>query len=307
MTASATVGRAAGAETLVPVLKGKRTADTIIEANERYPMTTIDLQQQWLVVSIAPGWRYPDTATPVMPLRPICLAATESEQPLLKRWFNHIVRRVIVGPDKPPPSPAEPAGDAHTPQPPFLYTKHRFTEAFTALQGHQLTGELSFAHATNVLLEDLPPAWTESEKRSFLRLSLQEAAKDTPAFDMSDVVYTPSPDTPQVPDFQHVFLVNADFHHAILPNADFTGAYLKRASFRYAQLPYASFQDAVLMQSDMDGAVLDGANFLHADLRRVYSLDRASLEQALYNEQTTFPGGFNPYFKGMLDVTDRSV
>lgn len=77
----------------------------------------------------------------------------------------------------------------------------------------------------------MPPEWTESEKRAWLRLSLQDASRYTPAFDMRDVVYTPSPDTSQVPDFQHVLLVNADFNHAVLPNADFTGAYLKRASF----------------------------------------------------------------------------
>jgi hypothetical protein len=225
----------------------------------------------------------------------------------LKRWFDNIVRRVIVGPEKPPPPPAEHAVDAQPPQPPFLYKNHRFTEAFTALRGHQLTGELAFTHATNVLLEDMPPAWTEPEKRAFLRLSLHDAPRYTPAFDMSDVVYTPSPDTPQVPDFHHVFLVNADFHHAVLPNADFTGAYLKRASFRHAQLPYASFRDAVLLQVDMDGAGLDGANFLNADLRRVYHLDHASLERALYNEQTAFPDGFSPYLRGMIDVARRSA
>ena len=270
-------------------------------------MTTIDIHQKRLVVSMTTRWQCPYTFTPVMLPLPTCMAATDSEKPLLKRWFDHIVRRVIVGPEKPPPSPAEPAVDAHPPQPPFLYTNHRFTEAFTALRGQQLTGELSFAHATNVLLEDMPPAWTEPEKRAFLRLSLQDASTYTPAFDMSDVVYTPAPDIPQVPDFQHVFLVNADFHHAVLPHADFTGAYVKRASFRDAQLPSASFQDAVLMQVDMDGAVLDGANFLHADLRRVHHLDRASLEQALYNEQTAFPDGFRPYFKGMREVAGRSA
>lgn len=270
-------------------------------------MTTIDIHQRRLVVSMTTRWQFPHTFTPVMLPLPTCLAATDSEKPILKRWFDHIVRRVIVGPEKPPPSPAEHAVDEQPPQPPFLYKSHRFTEAFTALRRHQLTGELSFTHATNVLLEDMLPEWTEPEKRAWLRLSLQDASKYTPAFDMSDVVYTPSPDTPQVPDFHHVFPVNADFHHAVLPNADFTGAYLKRASFRYAQLPYASFQDAVLMQTDMDGAVLDGANFLHADLRRVYNLGRASLEQALYNEQTAFPDGFSPYFKGMLDVAGRSA
>lgn len=270
-------------------------------------MTTLDINQRWLVVFMTTRWQCPHTFTPVMLPLPTCLAATDSEKPILKRWFNNIVRRVIVGPEKPPPSPSEHAVDEQPPQPPFLYTNYRFAEAFTALRGQQLTGELSFTHATNVLLEDMPPAWTEPEKRAFLRLSLQDASKYTPAFDMSDVVYTPSPDTPQVPDFQHVFLVNADFHHAVLPNADFTGAYLKRASFRYAQLPYASFQDAVLMQIDMEGAVLDGASFLHADLRRVDNLDRASLEQALYNEQTVFPDGFSPYFRGMIDVADRSA
>lgn len=246
-------------------------------------------------------------STPVMLPLPTVFAVTDGEKHILKRWFDHIVRRVVVGPEKPPPPSAEPAVDEQPPQPPFVYKNHQFTDAFTALRGHLLTGELSFSHATNVLLEDMPPEWTEPEKRAFLRLSLQDASRYTPAFDMSDVVYTPSPDTPQVPDFQQVFLVNADFQHAVLPNADFTGAYLKRASFRYAQLPYASFQDSVLMQVDMDGAVLDGANFLHADLHRVYNLGRASLEQALYDEQTAFPNGFNPYFRGMLDVAGRSA
>lgn len=270
-------------------------------------MTTIDIHQRRLGVSMTTRWQFLHIFAPVMLPLPVCLAATDSKPHILKRWFNYIVRRVIVGPKKPPPSPPEHEVDEQPPQPPFLYKNHRFTEAFTALRGHQLTGELAFTQATNVLLEDMLPEWTEAEKRAFLRLSLQDASTYTPAFDMSDVVYTPSPGTPEVPDFQHVFLVNADFHHAVLPNADFTGAYLKRASFRYAQLPSASFQDAVLMQTDMEGAVLDGANFIHADLRRVHNLDRASLEQALYNEQTTFPDGFSPYFKGMLDVAHRSA
>lgn len=265
-------------------------------------MTTIDIHQRRLVVSMTTRWQYPYTFTPALLPLSTCLAATDREKPILKRWFDNIIRRVIVGPGKSPPSPPEQAVDEPPPQPPFLYTNYQFSEAFTALRGQQLTGELSFAHATNVLLEDMPSEWTEPEKRAWLRLSLQDASRYTPAFDMSDVVYTPSPDTPQVPDFRHVFLVNADFHHAVLPNADFTGAYLKRTSFRDAQLPGASFQDAVLMQVNMEGAGLDGANFLHADLRRVYNLDRASLEQALYNEQTTFPNGFRPYFRGMLDV-----
>jgi hypothetical protein len=270
-------------------------------------MTTIDIHQRRLVVSMTTRWQCPHIFTPVMLPLPTCLAATDGKKHILKRWFDHIVRRVIGSPDKLPPSPSEQAVAEPSPQPPFVYKNHRFTEAFTALRGLQLTGELAFTHATNVLLEDMLPEWTEPEKRAFLRLSLQDASKYTPAFDMSDVVYTPTPDTPQVPDFQHVFLVNADFHRAVLPNADFTGAYLKHASFRYAQLPCASFQDAVLMQTDMEGAVLDRANFLHADLRRVDNLGRASLEQALYNEQTAFPDGFSPYVKGMLDVAGRSA
>jgi uncharacterized protein YjbI with pentapeptide repeats len=153
----------------------------------------------------------------------------------------------------------------------------------------------------------MQPEWTTPEKRAFLRLALRDASRYTPAFDMSEVVYTPAPDTQQVPDLQHIFLVNADFHHAVLPNADFTGAFLKRASFRHAQLPYASFRDAVLMQVDMEGAVLDGANFLNADLRRVHNLGQASLEQAVYNENTEFPDGFSPYFKGMIDVSCRNT
>ncbi len=135
-------------------------------------------------------WQCPHTFTPVMLPLPTCLAATDSEKHILKRWFDHIVRRVIVGPGKPSPSPSEHAVDEHPPQPPFLYQNHRFTEAFTALRGHQLTGEVSFTHATNVLLEDMAPEWTEPEKRALLRLSLQDASKYTPAFDMSDVVYT---------------------------------------------------------------------------------------------------------------------
>lgn len=82
---------------------------------------------------------------------------------------------------------------------------------------------------------------------------------------------------------------------------------MKRASFRYAHLPHASFQDAVLLQVDMEGAGLDGANFLQADLRRVRNLERASLEQALYNEETVFLDGFRPYCKGMLEVAGRSA
>ena len=244
--------------------------------------------------------------TMTIPL-PTSLTMADSVRNLFKKWLTNVVRHVIVGPEHSTPLPPDQAVDEPTLRPPFLYRNHRFTEPFTALRGQQLTGELSFAQATNLRLEELSSDWTEPERRAFLRRSLQEASGNTPVFDMSDVYYTPMPDTPQVPDFHQVVLVNADFHYAVLPNADFTGAYLKRASFQHAQLPYASFQEAVLLQVDMDGAVLDGANFLQADLRRVYHLERASLEQALYNEHTVFPKGFRPYLRGMCEVVHKSV
>jgi len=238
---------------------------------------------------------------------PTDLTMANSDGDILKKWFHNTVRHVIVGPEHSPPLPPDAGGGEPPLQPPFLYRNHRFTAPFTALQGRQLTGECSFARATNLLLDDLPPDWTELERRAFLRRALQEASRDTPVFDMRDVHYTPAPDTDQVPDFHQVVLVNANFRYAVLPKADFTGAYLKRASFQHAQLPDASFQDAVLLQVDMEGAVLDGANFLQADLRHVYHLEQASLEQALYNEHTVFPEGFSPYFRGMRDVVRTSV
>src|SRR5215475_628468 len=138
--------------------------------------------------------------TMTIPL-PTSLTMADSVRHICKKWWNNVVRHVIVGPEPSPPLPPDQAVEAPTLRPPFRYRHHRFTEPFTALRGQQLTGELSFAQATNLRLEERSSDWPEPERRAFLRRSLQEASGDTPVFDMSDVHYTPMPDTPQVPDF----------------------------------------------------------------------------------------------------------
>src|SRR5215813_5397111 len=106
--------------------------------------------------------------TMTIPL-PTYLTMADSVRNIFKKWWNNVVRRVIVGPEPSPPLPPDQAVDAPTLRPPFLYRNHRFTEPFTALRGQQLTGELSFAQATNLRLEERSSDWTESERRAFLR------------------------------------------------------------------------------------------------------------------------------------------
>jgi hypothetical protein len=85
-------------------------------------------------------------------------------------------------------------------------------------------------------------------------------------------------------------LVDADLTEADLRDADLRGADLSRANLTYTVLDGADLRDAMLPEADLVVADLSGADLRGANLSDV-KLD-ATLYEALYDEDTTWPAGF---------------
>ncbi len=98
-------------------------------------------------------------------------------------------------------------------------------------------------------------------------------------------------------------LYKASLNNSILDSADLTEADLQQAKLVNTKFREANLYGAVLYESK-----LRGSNWRKADLRKTNfdktSLNSASsLQEAYYDEETIFPKGFNPQYKGMVDVT----
>jgi uncharacterized protein YjbI with pentapeptide repeats len=90
-------------------------------------------------------------------------------------------------------------------------------------------------------------------------------------------------------DLTRALLIRADLTRADLTGADLRGADLRAARLFEADLRGADLRGADLCGADLSGANLSGANLLDADLRA-----------AKYNNQTQWPGGFDPQAAGAM-------
>jgi hypothetical protein len=103
-------------------------------------------------------------------------------------------------------------------------------------------------------------------------------------------------------DLQRSYLRAANMEAAILTGAKLQSAYLQRAVLNLADLTRAQLGGA-----NLSGARLDGANLTRADLRGANledaSLDGAVLTGAEYDENTSWPAGFDPKMAGALFST----
>ncbi|MGI5414039.1 pentapeptide repeat-containing protein [Streptomyces chartreusis] len=104
-------------------------------------------------------------------------------------------------------------------------------------------------------------------------------------------------------------LRRANLTKARLAGADFEGANLGWAWLRLAQLPGADLTDANLQTADLGGANLEGAELVGANLQGAHlqgasllgaDLDGARLHQAVADQETRWPAGFDPQQAGVV-------
>lgn len=100
------------------------------------------------------------------------------------------------------------------------------------------------------------------------------------------------------------FLSGADLFAADLATADLRGADLGSAHLGSADLSGADLSRANLFGTDLGWAELRGANLRGADLRRAdlrgARLSGADLTEAVYDDETLWPEGFDPALAGAI-------
>ncbi len=100
-------------------------------------------------------------------------------------------------------------------------------------------------------------------------------------------------------DLERAQMEGMNLQEAELQQAELQGADLQRANLQGANLSLARLQRAFLREANLQGADLLGADLREADLREanlqgVRNLDKAILQGAIYNDETTFPKDFDP-------------
>lgn len=107
--------------------------------------------------------------------------------------------------------------------------------------------------------------------------------------------------------FINTQLDSASFQRAQLQESNFRGAYLQHTDFQGAKLSTADLSNTNLREARFTEADLKGANLFRADLRGAYfvgaQLQGVNLNQALCNETTYFPKGFDPAAVGAYVIT----
>lgn|GEM_PF-446104 len=102
-------------------------------------------------------------------------------------------------------------------------------------------------------------------------------------------------------------LVGADFSRAAMMCAYLDQARLMRCNFRETRPFYASFVGAFLQGADFSDADVHGARFTRANLcganLRFARYEECDFQQAIYDEQTRWPEGFEPQRWGAVPVS----
>jgi uncharacterized protein YjbI with pentapeptide repeats len=93
-------------------------------------------------------------------------------------------------------------------------------------------------------------------------------------------------------------LTKAEMQGAILNNANLAKALLKQAQMQRSQLRGTILVSSSLIETNLSKADLQGADLRSANLTGA-TLEGANLKEALYNDATKFPKGFNPASEGM--------
>lgn len=94
-------------------------------------------------------------------------------------------------------------------------------------------------------------------------------------------------------------LSQSNWSFAYLQEADLQGANLTKAKFVQTNLARANFRSTVLIETDLSKAVLLGANLEETDL------STAILTDALYDQHTKWPKGFDPEKAGAIFKSER--
>lgn len=102
-------------------------------------------------------------------------------------------------------------------------------------------------------------------------------------------------------------LTSANLHMAILDRADLRKTDLQKANLRGASIKFANLSEADLRDANLGLVGAQFANMQRADLRGANlhgaSLTWAKLTNALYDQQTRWPVGFNPIKRGARMVS----
>jgi len=110
-------------------------------------------------------------------------------------------------------------------------------------------------------------------------------------------------------DLAGAYLSGADLFAADLAAADLRGADLGCAHLGSADLSGADLSRANLFGADLGWAELRGANLREADLRRAdlrgARLMGADLAEAVYDDETSWPEGFDPALAGAIRAAKR--
>ncbi len=101
-------------------------------------------------------------------------------------------------------------------------------------------------------------------------------------------------------DFSNQLLYNSRSQRrfVIIDIPNFSNKILTEINLSYSTLKGANFTGANLTGANLTGANLTSANLIGADLIK------ADLRGAIYNDETTFPEGFNPKFTQMIHEDD---
>jgi hypothetical protein len=109
---------------------------------------------------------------------------------------------------------------------------------------------------------------------------------------------------------QEANLNEANLHEAYFEETNLQGASLHDANLQGAYLGYANLQGAILHGANLQEAILHSTNLQKADLRGANLQDaelyRARLEQAMADEGTTWPDGFDWRAAGVISEGDEA-
>lgn len=120
-----------------------------------------------------------------------------------------------------------------------------------------------------------------------------------------------SPPIPTVPDFPGEDFSKLDYAAAWLPGSNLKGTKMRFTNWSASNLTGANltgadatgavFWDALLDNADLSGSTLTGADLRKASMQQT-KLEGASLKNALYDENTSWPQGFDPVKAGAFLV-----
>jgi len=153
---------------------------------------------------------------------------------------------------------------------------------------------LGYANLTNAILHDADLRGARLWEANLTNASLDEAnlkSADLQRANLTDAILLEA-------NLTNALLWKANLRYAILQGANLTNANLEQADLTNASLWGANLMNASLEQADLTGASLWEANLTNA------YLEQADLTGASYDNDTTWPEGFDPKAAGAINIDE---